>query len=730
MYYIVNLKLIIMKKIAVLTLLVIFIVQVQAQNTAYGTGALASITTGTFNSAFGTNALFGNTSGYDNIAVGEFALIANTNGYSNIGIGSQALINNSTGYDNIGIGSYAISTNTTGTYNIGVGNNVMGNNTTGNYNMAVGHQALYNNSTGSSNLAVGMRAGNSLQTGNNNTIIGHDWAGLLGITTGSNNTIIGSNVSGLASNLSNTIILADGSGNQRLYIDNNGNAGFGTTSPNTRLEVNSNVSATSGLRLTQLSSISLTPVNNGKTLSVDAVGNVILTTAPGGGGGSGWSLTGNAGTVDGTNFIGTTDNVPFNIRVNNQMAGRLDPALYNTFYGVTAGSNNSTGNYNTVIGHEAFLTSTSGYGNTSVGFRSLQFNTTGNTNTAAGHETMQHNTTGHTNAAFGIQSLQYNTTGYANSGFGASALFTTTTGTYNSSVGYASLAYNTTGSFNSSLGFGTDVPIFSTFSNATALGALAIVNAGDKVRIGDVNVTVIEGQPAFYTGSDGRFKTNISEDDVKGLDFIKRLRPVVYNFDTRKFEEFLTDRMPDSARAIRLNRDFSASTRLRRSGFIAQEVELAANEAGYNFDAIHKPANATDNYSLAYGQFVVPLVKAVQELSDQNELLKKEIAGIRALLNNQEGTINITDAGSKLFQNTPNPFSKSTVIRYTIPSTAKNAIITIVSTNGVKIKEFDLKTKAGQNIEIAGGQLAAGIYIYSLLVDGKLIDSKQMILTN
>src|SRR5690349_5353510 len=43
----------------------------------------------------------------------------------------------------------------------------------------------------------------------------------------------------------------------------------------------------------------------------------------------GWSTTGNAGTVDGTNFLGTTDNVPLNFRVNNQRVGRLDPANHN-----------------------------------------------------------------------------------------------------------------------------------------------------------------------------------------------------------------------------------------------------------------------------------------------------------------------------------------------------------------------------------------------------------------
>ncbi len=60
-------------------------------------------------------------------------------------------------------------------------------------------------------------------------------------------------------------------------------------------------------------------------------------------GGTGWLLTGNAGTVDGTNFIGTTDNVPFNVRVNNQKAGRIDNVSGNTFWGYQAGNANTPG---------------------------------------------------------------------------------------------------------------------------------------------------------------------------------------------------------------------------------------------------------------------------------------------------------------------------------------------------------------------------------------------------
>lgn len=68
-----------------------------------------------------------------------------------------------------------------------------------------------------------------------------------------------------------------------------------------------------------------------------------------------WRTDGNTGTFDGTSFIGTRDNVPLNIRVNNQKAGRIDHVLFNSFYGYQAGNANSSGSNNSVFGSGANL---------------------------------------------------------------------------------------------------------------------------------------------------------------------------------------------------------------------------------------------------------------------------------------------------------------------------------------------------------------------------------------
>ncbi len=101
----------------------------------------------------------------------------------------------------------------------------------------------------------------------------------------------------------------------------------------------------------------------------------------------------------------------------------------------------------------------------------------------------------------------------------------------NTALGSGAMTEIHTGSNNTALGAGANNTV-GDLNNATAIGAGAIVDASNKVRIGNAAVTVIEGQVPFTTPSDGRYKFNVAE-DVKGLDFILQLRPVTYQFDVK-----------------------------------------------------------------------------------------------------------------------------------------------------------------------------------------------------
>ncbi len=188
-------------------------------------------------------------------------------------------------------------------------------------------------------------------------------------------------------------------------------------------------------------------------------------------------------------------------------------------------------------------------------------------------------------------------------------------------VGSGALDDVTFGTANTGIGYGADVTD-GTFNNATAIGNGAQVNASNKIRLGNSAVTVIEGQVPFTTPSDGRYKYNVKE-DVKGLDFIMQLRPVTYQFDVQRFDAAMTSNNMVHPVSNVLQASYNEAAAIRRTGFIAQEVEQAALKTGYNFSGINKPKTEKDHYSLSYESFVVPLVKAVQEQNKQIDELKK-----------------------------------------------------------------------------------------------------------
>jgi len=140
-------------------------------NTAIGSGALSSNTSGGFNTAIGFNALSRNTAS-GNTAVGDQALPNNTNGIQNTATGAAALFKNTTGNNNTANGNGALFSNT-GSNNTADGVNALENNTAGHDNIAVGFQALKSNTTGNNNIALGSNAGSNLTTGSNDIDIGN-----------------------------------------------------------------------------------------------------------------------------------------------------------------------------------------------------------------------------------------------------------------------------------------------------------------------------------------------------------------------------------------------------------------------------------------------------------------------------------------------------------------------------------------------------------------------------
>jgi hypothetical protein len=166
-------------------------------NTAEGTNALLSLTTGTYNTAVGVFSLLSNTEGNFNTGVGAGTLLSSVAANRNTATGAGALLSTSAG-GNTANGAFALVSNTIGTNNTAVGSSAMSGNTEGSFNVAIGEGAGFGLTTGSNNTILGEIAGGLITTasgvvciasggGNvsNSCFIGH----IRGVTTVNNDAV-------------------------------------------------------------------------------------------------------------------------------------------------------------------------------------------------------------------------------------------------------------------------------------------------------------------------------------------------------------------------------------------------------------------------------------------------------------------------------------------------------------------------------------------------------------
>ncbi|MBQ9311629.1 MAG: T9SS type A sorting domain-containing protein [Bacteroidales bacterium] len=117
----------------------------------------------------------------------------------------------------------------------------------------------------------------------------------------------------------------------------------------------------------------------------------------------------------------------------------------------------------------------------------------------------------------------------------------------------------------------------------------------------------------------------------------------------------------------------------------------------------------------------------VREISEMNSVYIEEDSIL--LLNKVSKQNNSVETKAFLYQNTPNPFSNLTEIKYFIPNSANNAYIYIFNMQGDMLYSECLENKGYSSITIDAFSLNAGIYLYSLYVDGIEIVTKKMVLT-
>ena len=557
-------------------------------------------------------------------------------------------------------------------YNTALGASALAANSGGFSNVAVGNGAMNYNTNGYWNVAVGTSALSRNSIGGGNTATG--FAALDYNSTGSNNSAHGSQA-----------------------MEYNTSGGFNT-----------------------------------------AIGNTALL----------WNTTGSSNTALGFGALAQN-----NIGYSNVAIGIN--TLQNNYGGgsnlVAVGDSSQLLNYggaqNTSVGSKTLMHTSTGAANTVVGFQGLYTNTGGESNNGVGVQALYNNSTGWYNTGLGSLAIWSNTSGWYNTSTGDFSLYSNSTGWYNTAVGVYSLYSLTTGNYNTGVGEWANVN--AAVYNSTAIGASATATASNTVAIGSSSVTSIGGYANWTNFSDGRYKKNIIH-NVPGLVFINKLAPVTYTLDidgieTRLHRGVKPVKGPDGVTPPNpmddpvMKQAISDKKQVVYTGFVAQDVYEAAKSVGYNFSGVDKPKDDQQSfYGLRYGDFVVPLVKAVQELSAQVDSLQAANASLNNRLTQVEqvlgiqpaavnGTATATLTSAQLFQNAPNPSGQSTLINYYLPDNSGTAILQVTGINGQIIKSIILSGNGSGQVNLQTGLLAAGTYVYSLYVNGTLVDTKKMV---
>ncbi|HRI22919.1 MAG TPA: T9SS type A sorting domain-containing protein, partial [Panacibacter sp.] len=169
-------------------------------------------------------------------------------------------------------------------------------------------------------------------------------------------------------------------------------------------------------------------------------------------------------------------------------------------------------------------------------------------------------------------------------------------------------------------------------------------------------------------------------------------------------------------------------------GVIAQEIQKVLPEVvrDWEYAIDEKTGKATKvpsaRLGVMYADIIPVLIKGMQEQQQQIEELKQLVSQLsQPQLQNAATVVNSSVAGNiSLAQNTPNPFNKTTSIRYNLAPCYKNAQVIVTDNAGRILKQVLLNASGSVNID--GSTLVSGIYNYTLMVDGKLYDTKKMVL--
>ena len=274
-----------------------------------------------------------------------------------------------------------------------------------------------------------------------------------------------------------------------------------------------------------------------------------------------------------------------------------------------------------------------------------------------------------------------------------------------------------------------------------ALSAGKLILSGDGIT---GNVGIGYGNPfeklhvagkvytqGIVTPSDSRLKKDVI-DFKDGLSVIKQLRPIKYQYNGKAGLQTEQDHIGVFAQDLQkaapyLVEEFEYIEQDEKGNITLSESYLKINDSEIKYLLI----NAMNEQQT----IIEDQATKIDQQADKLSKIEAELAAIKELLTGKTSTNTLSESvdGSllekaQLGQNTPNPFDENTMIEYYLPKTVNKAQVAVYDNTGKMIKEVNIEAIGKGFVDLKLTNLAAGTYHYSLIVDGKIQDSKKMIL--
>ena len=315
--------------------------------------------------------------------------------------------------------------------------------------------------------------------------------------------------------------------------------------------------------------------------------------------------------------------------------------------------------------------------------------------------------------------------------------------------------------------------------NSSGQVGIGLTNPAYKLEVtGSFNVNGAASCTAGIWSSDQMFKTNV--DSIQNaLAIIKQLKPRTYYFDTANVwglnfpaqkqygfvAQDLEQVLPELVTTIKKNAVVDTTGNIVHPATTYKGVyylELIAfltkgiQEQQHNIDSLTTKTNNQDSINNALNNRVNQLAAKTNNQDTVNTLLQNQLNQLLTAINtccshsmqsptdgsgNQQtksmtipqGAAIQTDVQLNdvqtivLEQNVPNPFAEQTTINYSLPNNISKAQMLFYNSQGKLIQSTELVQKGRGQLNVFASDLSNGIYTYTLVVDGKIIETKKMV---